>query len=46
MSSSKSLNRTCYCLPKIEISNFKNLKEVEIRIKDYKYKYHPSIKLK
>jgi len=44
------LNRTCYCLPKIEIPNFKNLKEVESsELKDYKlvdYKYHPSIKAK
>ena len=44
------LNRTCYCLPKIEIPNFKNLKEVEgSELNDYKlvdYKYHPSIKAK
>jgi dihydrofolate reductase / thymidylate synthase len=46
----KQLNRTCYSLPKIEIPNFTNLRDVErSELKDYKlvdYKYHPSIKAK
>ena len=44
------LNRSCYCLPKIEIPNFTNLKEVEGSVlTDYKlvdYKHHSSIKAK
>ena len=44
------LNRSCYCLPKIEIPDFTNLKEVEGSIlEEYQlvdYKHHSSIKAK